>query len=118
MKDKKEYFRTSEIQGSDEARKLQQKTGWPRTSHCKDIVSKQRLRNCKFTVNYISRDKLIYASPTPIPQEKMTRVKSKGTKIEIIPLPPPISQHHKYLHLYIDLFFINGYPFVAKKKTR
>ena len=47
VKEKKVYFSTSEIQKSGEARKLQQKIGWPITSHFKYIVSKQLLPNFK-----------------------------------------------------------------------
>ena len=104
VKDNKEYFRISEIQGAEEARKVQQEIGWPSTYHFKDIVSKQLLRNCKFTVDDISIDELIYGSPAPILQGKTTRVKPKFAKIEIIPPPLPIYQHHEYLHLYIDVF--------------
>ena len=82
------------------------------------MVSKKLLRKYKDTVDDISRAKLIYGSPTPILQGKLTRVKSKGANIEIIPLPKPIYQHHKDLQLYIDLFFVDGNPFLAKKQTR
>ena len=108
MKYNKEYFSTSEIKGEDEARKLQQEIGWPSTSHLKDIVSKKLLHSCKVTVDDISRSELIYGSPTPILRGKMNMVKPKGANIERIPPPLPISQHHKYLQLYIDLFFVNG----------
>ena len=63
----------------------------------------------------ISRAKLIYGSPTPIQQGKVYRVK-KGANIERVPLPLPISQHHKCLQFYIDLFFVNGHPFLATTK--
>ena len=59
----------------------------------------------------IRRSGLIYGSLTPILQGKMT--KPKGTKIERIPLPLPIYQHHKDLQFYIEFFFVNGYPFLA-----
>ena len=97
MKYNKEYFSTSEIQGADKAGKLKQEIGWPSTSHFKDIVSKQLLRNCNVTVGDSRRAKLIYGSPTLILQIKMTRVKPKGAKIDRVPLSIPISQHHKDL---------------------
>ena len=75
-------------------------------------------QNCKVTVNYISRARLIYGSPTPILKGKMTRVKLKSAKIERVPLPLPISQHHKDLQLYIDPFFVNGFPFIAPKTNK
>ena len=66
----------------------------------------------------ISRDKLIYGSPTPILKGKMTGVKTKSAKTKIIALPRPISQHHKDLQLYIDFFFVNGYPFISTKTNK
>ena len=115
MKYNKEYFSTSEIQGVHETIKVQQGISWPITSYFKYIVSKKLLRNFKVTVDDISRVELIYGSPTPILQGKRDMVKPKGAKTEIVPLPLPIFQHNKYLHLYIELFFVNGYPFIAKK---
>ena len=104
MKENKEYFNTSEIQGVEEARKVKQEISFPITSHFKDKVSKKLLRNYKVTVEDISRAELIYGSLTPILQGKTTRIKTKGSKIERIPLPLPISKHHKDLQLYIDFF--------------
>ena len=66
----------------------------------------------------ISRAKLIYGSPTPILQGKTTRVKPKGANIEIVPLPLPIYKHHKDIQLYIDFFFVNGYPFLETKTNK
>ena len=66
-------------------------------------------------VDDISRAVLLYGSPKPKLQGEMTRFKTKGVKIKILPLPFPISQHHKDLQLYIDLFVVNGYPFIATK---
>ena len=60
----------------------------------------------------------MYGSPTPKLQEKMNRVKPKGYNIEIIPLPLPISQHHKDLQLYIGLSFVDSYPFLATKTNK
>ena len=43
----------------------------------------------------------------------MKQYQLKPDRIERIPLPLPISEHHKDVQLYIDLFFVNGYPFLA-----
>ena len=45
----------------------------------------------------------------------MTAVKPKGSEIERLPLPLPISKQHKYLNFYIDFYFVNGYAFLATK---
>ena len=66
VKDKNESFSTSEIQGADKVRKVQQEIGWPSTSHFKDVVSKPLLCNYEVTVGDISRAEVIYGSLTPI----------------------------------------------------
>ena len=66
----------------------------------------------------ISIVEIIYGSPTPILQEKLTRVEPKGAMIEIIPLPMPKYQHHEDLQLYIELFFVNGYSFLEAKTNK
>ena len=66
----------------------------------------------------ISKDELFYGSPTAILQGKMTRFRPKGARIERLPLPLPLYQHHKDLQLYIDLFFVNSYPFIATKTKK
>ena len=48
----------------------------------------------------------------------MTRFKPKGAKIERITIPLPIFQHHNDLQLYIDLFFVNGYPLLATRRNK
>ena len=66
----------------------------------------------------IIRVKLIYDSPTSIIQGKMNRVKLKGAKIERVPLPLAMYQHRKDLQFYIDLCFVNGYPFLETKTNK
>ena len=101
----------------EEARKVKQEISLPITSHFKDKVSKKLLRNYKVTVEDISRAELIYGSLTPILQGKTTRIKTKGSKIERIPLPLPISKHHKDLQLYIE-FFCEWSPFSINKNKQ
>ena len=102
VKYKNSYFSTSEIQGVDEARKLQQEIVWSCTSNYKGIVWKQISGNCKVIVDNIIRAELVHGLPTPILQWKMTRVKPKGSKTKRVPLPLHISQDHKDMPLYID----------------
>ena len=56
-----------------------------------------------------SWNKYVAELHTPV-QGKMKRYQPKSDKIEHIPLPLPISEHHKYVQLYISLIFVNGYP--------
>ena len=48
----------------------------------------------------------------------MTRYQPNYYKIERIPLPLTISEHHKDVQLYINFFFVKGYPFFATKSEK
>ena len=48
----------------------------------------------------------------------MKQYQLKPDRIERIPLQLPISEHHKDVQLYINLFFVNGYPFLATKSEK
>ena len=61
---------------------------------------------------------LIYGSPTPILKVESTKVKPKGAKIKRILLTLTIYHHHKDIKLYIDLCFVNSYPFLEKNQPR
>ena len=82
VKDNKEYFSTSDIQRSVEARKLQQEIGWKTTSHFKDVISKKLLCNCKVIVDNISRSEISYGSPAPILQGKKLGSYQKAIRLK------------------------------------
>ena len=48
----------------------------------------------------------------------MTRYQQKSYKIERIPLTLPVSKHHEDVQLNTDLFFVNGYYFLATKSAK
>ena len=114
----KQYFTSAEIQGANNARSLQQMIGWPSASHFKSIVKKQLLQNCNVTVDDINRADIIYGPARPLLQGKMTRLHPPSTKIERIPLPLPIQEHHRCLQLFMDFFFVNGEPFLHTKTKK
>ena len=66
------------------------------------------MKNCNKTIDDINRAKLIYGPGNPLLKGKMKRYPKNSDNIERIPLPLPISEHHKDVQLYIDLFFVNG----------
>jgi hypothetical protein len=118
VEDNKSYFSPSEIKGAETARKIQQEIGWPSTAFFKTIIANNHTKNSPITVDDINRAELIFGTPTPLLQGKMTRVRPTKNKIEKIPLPLPIAKHHKDIELYIDFFFINGHPFLHTKSSK
>ena len=48
----------------------------------------------------------------------MKRYQPNSGRIERTALPLPISEHHKYVKLYIDFFFVNVYPFLDTKSAK
>ena len=102
IKDNKSYFSNNEIEGANNARKVQQIIGCPSTSNFKSIIKKQRINNCNVTINGINRAKLIYGLETSLLQGKMTIYQRKAENIKRIPLSLPISEHHKFVQLYIN----------------
>ena len=71
--DNKSYFSSNEIEGENNARKLQQIIGWPITVNFKSIIKKQPINKCNVTIDDINRAKLIYGPATFLLQGKMTR---------------------------------------------
>ena len=118
VKANKEYFSPQEIQGADNARLLQRDVGWPSTAHLKDYIKKQLLNNCTVTVDNINRADIIYGPAKPTLEGKMTRLHSKKCKIKRVPLPLPTQQQHKHPELYIDFFYVNGYPFLQLSRAK
>ena len=76
----------------------------------KRVLSRLMLtKNSYSTATYpwidINRAEYIYGEETPVLQIKICRNKpTVHSKIDIIPLPLPISERHKILHLYMDIF--------------
>ena len=118
VKSNKEFFSSQEIQGADNARLLQRDIGWPSTEYFKQYIKKQLLNNCNVTVDDINRADIIYGPAKPTLEGKMTRLHPSKCKVKRVPLPLPISIHHKEVELYIDFFYVNGYPFFITKSSK
>jgi hypothetical protein len=104
VKGNKEYFTAQEIKGAENARLLQQQTGWPSTDNLKSYIKKQLLDNCRVTVDDVNRADIIFGPAEPTLEGKMIKKNPNGCKIKRVPLPLPILQHHKDLELFIDFF--------------
>ena len=108
----KEYFTKSEIQGAIKAREEQERFAWPSTETFKSYISKNLITNANITVDDINRAIAIFGKPEPLHKGTMTRQHPITHRIERVPLPLPISQHHKQVQLYVDFLFVNRIPFI------
>ena len=119
VKNNKDSFTRQEIKQADKARMIQHHIGWPRTDNFKKYVEGNQLINCPITVDDINRAEAIYGKPVPLLQGKMTRVTpSSPVKSKSLPLPSCVFEHHMEIHLYIDIFYVNGMPFFHTKSGK
>jgi hypothetical protein len=86
------------------ARSLQQEIGWPSTTTFKNIIKNNLIINSGITIDDINRAELIFGTPTPLLKDKMIRKLPIQNKIEKVPLPLQVTEHHKQINLYIDFF--------------
>ena len=79
--------------------------GCPSTSALNNYVNNKLLLNCNITVDDINRAADIYGEAKPIIRGKMSREKEiVHSKIENKSLLLTISERHKNLNLYMDIF--------------
>ena len=109
------YYTTQEIKAAEHARKLQEELGWPSTTAYKKIIGNNLVANSNITIDDINRAEIIYGPASPLLKGRMTRRAPIKNRVERVPLPIPIGERHKEVHLYIDFFYINGYPFLVSK---
>ena len=118
VKENKKYVTSDKVKREERARKEQGEIGWTSTGYYKFLVSNNLLTNSTVTLDDINRAEIIMGQPTPLIDGTMVRRAPTKNRIERVPLPLPIAQRHKEVQLYIDFFFINGYPFLHTKSEK
>ena len=119
VQDNKEYFTNSEIKSADASRKYQEYLFFPSTKTLSKYVEKNMITNCGINVDDVNRGELIYGPPVPYVQGHMVRSKPQiHEKVEKIPLPLMIEQHHSRVSIAIDFFFVNGNIFFHTKSYK
>ena len=117
--DNKQYFTSNEIKGADLSRKYQEYLFYPGTKTLTKYVANNLINNSQITVDDVNRGELIYGPPVPYIQGHMTRKKPPmHEKIEKIPLPLMIQQHHSNIALAMDFFYVNGNIFFHTKSNK
>ena len=85
----------------------------------KGYVTHNLMNNCAITTDDVNMAEIIYGSPVPFLKGHMVRRKPQvHDKIEKIPLPPMIAQHHLDVALAMDFFFVNGNVFFLTKSHK
>ena len=114
----KQYYTRQEIKGAEDARKQQEQLGWPSTSKFKRIIKNNLINNSPITIDDINRAEMIFGTPKPLLKGTMIRHVPITNKVSKVALPIQIAERHKEIHIYIDFFFINGYPFLHTKSSK
>ena len=103
--DNSAYYSKQEIDGAEDARRLQRIIWWPSTKDYKGYVAHNLVHNSPVDVNDINRAEHIFGPAAPLLQGKMKRrTPSFGGKHKKLPLPLPILDRHKFVELHVDFF--------------
>ena len=112
------YFSSLEIKWAETERRLQQEIGWPSTASFNPSFPTTTLRLIWSTLTTSTELNWFLAHRHCYYKEKWQGLGQPRIKSKKIPLPLPISKHHKNIELYIDFFFINGYTFLHTKSRK
>ena len=118
VNDNKQYFTDAEIKGAEKARLQQEHIGWPSDTFYAYILKNNLLINSEVTIDDHNRALHIFGPAKPLLQGEMVRMKPTSNKIEKIPLPLPISQHHQHISISVDFFWVNGHTFLTTKSSK
>jgi hypothetical protein len=109
VRDNKANFTKREIQGADDARRLQRLIGRHSDREFEDILDNNRITNCPLTSKDAKRALAIYGTDEKILEGK-TRKKKKSKHVvsfEAIPIPSAIANDHEDVTLCADIFYVN-----------
>ena len=110
----KRLFSTRQIAAADTARALYRKLGRPGEAEFYSILTKNLIRNCPVTPDDARRATHIYGPDVATLKGKMTRTAAapRAPTFEAVPLPAPITEHHRNVTLCVDFFFVQGIGFL------
>ena len=113
------YFSHKEIDGANEARKLQQLIDWPNTTSFKHYTFNNMIHNTKVTVEDINRAEKIYGPGLPVLSGKIVRIKPVfDEKMPESILPLEIAENHRNVQLHVDFLFVKRRPYPHTKAEK
>ena len=112
--DQKRMFSRRQIAAADVARDLYRKLGRPDEAEFYSILSKNLIRNCPVTPDDARHASHIYGPDIAVLKGKMTRgaAAPRAPTFQAVPLPAPITTHHRNITLCVDFFFVQGIGFL------
>ena len=112
--EQKKLFSRRQIEAADTARELYRKLGRPDEAEFYSILTKNLIRNCPVTPDDARRALHIYGPDVATLKGKMTRTTAapRAPTFAAVPLPAPISAHHRNVTLCVDFFFVQGIGFL------
>jgi hypothetical protein len=104
--DQKKLFSRRQIDAADLARDLYRKLGRPSEAEFYSILTRNLIRNCPVTPDDARRAVHIYGPDVAVLKGKMTRSSAapRAPTFEAVPLPAPITMHHRNVTLCVDFF--------------
>jgi len=109
----KAQFPRCEIEGADKARALSRKIGRPSQQQFEPILAKNLIRNCPVTVDDAKRALLIYGPNVAALKGKTTKGPSQHVPtFNPVQIQGFILQHHSDVTLCMDIFYVQGHPFL------
>lgn len=112
--DQKKLFSRRQIDAADLARDLYRKLGRPSEAEFYSILTRNLIRNCPVTPDDARRAVHIYGPDVAVLKGKMTRSAAapRAPTFEAVPLPAPVTTHHRNVTLCADFFFVQGLGFL------
>ena len=111
LAEQKKLFSRRQVAAADLARDLYRKIGRPGEAEFYSILTKNLIRNCPVTPNDARRALHIYGPDVAALKGKAVRSEAapRAPTFGAVPLPMPITLHHRNVTLCADFFFCAGY---------
>jgi len=114
-KDHNTKYTPEEIDRANEVRALQKCMLWPSTKAMRELLNNPMRNNSILTTKDLHRALEIYGEPLEILAGKMTAPSMKRNDSQQILLSEIKEGFNKRVKLYVDIFFVNGIPFLHTK---
>ena len=115
VRENKLLYGKKDRENARRARDLQRLQLWPSHESLIRHIESGQLQGCDITRADISRTNVIYGPLVAALQGKLTRPPQVRKNATQHPIPNDITQESMKIKLYLDIFYINGVPFLHTK---